>query len=136
MSLTPGVSCISQGKFIKSFSSASFDISSRQHNVIPEKTLLSEVTHVALAFMRSDTFNQAQPTTWPLFTTIETVRSQFPLGTAVMVAIGGWGDTSGFSQAAATDSSRRLFAGNVKAMVEATGADGALRQGRFVACTY
>ncbi|MCJ1437724.1 hypothetical protein MMC27_007111 [Xylographa pallens] len=95
-----------------------------QHNVIPEKSLLSEVTHVALAFMRSDTFNKVQSTTWPLFTTVETIRSHFPPGTAVMVAIGGWGDTSGFSQAAATDISRKLFAENVKAMVDATGADG------------
>ncbi|MCJ1285110.1 hypothetical protein MMC26_004448 [Xylographa opegraphella] len=74
--------------------------------------------------MRPDTFNAAQPPTWPLFTTVEHVRSQFLPGTAVMVAIGGWGDTTGFSQAAATDGSRRLFAQNVKAMVDATGADG------------
>ena len=92
--------------------------------MIPKKSLLSEVTHVALAFMRSDTFNEVQPTMWPLFTTVETVRAQFPPGTAVMIAIGGWGDTTGFSQAAATDSSRTLFAKNVRAMVDATGADG------------
>ena len=41
-----------------------------------------------------------------------------------MVAIGGWGDTEGFSYAAATEYGRRLFAGNVKKMVEDTGADG------------
>ncbi|MCJ1397231.1 hypothetical protein MMC11_000423 [Xylographa trunciseda] len=74
--------------------------------------------------MRSDTFNEAKPTAWPLFTTVEAVRSQFVRGTAVMVAIGGWGDTAGFSKAAATNSSRKLFARNVKAMVDATGADG------------
>ena len=41
-----------------------------------------------------------------------------------MVAIGGWGDTEGFSYAAATQYGRNLFAENVKKMVEATGADG------------
>ena len=41
-----------------------------------------------------------------------------------MVAIGGWGDTEGFDVAAATESSRKLFAQNVNSMVEATGADG------------
>ena len=41
-----------------------------------------------------------------------------------MVAIGGWGDTAGFSVAAATESSRKLFAQNVKLMIDATGADG------------
>lgn len=41
-----------------------------------------------------------------------------------MVAIGGWGDTAGFSIAAATETTRKLFAHNVKVMVDATGADG------------
>ena len=43
-----------------------------------------------------------------------------------MVAIGGWGDTQGFSVAAATPEGRQLFAKNVKAMVDFTGADGRL----------
>jgi GH18 family chitinase len=76
--------------------------------------------------MRSETFNEAEPSSWPLFTTVDTVRSKFPQGTAVMIAIGGWGDTEGFSKAAATQSSRKLFARNLKAMVERTGADGRL----------
>ena len=84
--------------------------------------------------MRSGTFNEAQPTAWPLFTTAGTVRSHFPSGTAVIIAIGGWGDNTGYAQAAVTMGSRRLFAENVKAMVDATGADGALETAglRFV----
>ena len=76
--------------------------------------------------MRPGTFNQPEPSSWPLFTTVEIARSKFALGTAVMVAVGGWGDTEGFSVAAASERSRKLFARNVKAMVEATGADGIL----------
>ncbi len=38
-----------------------------------------------------------------------------------MIAIGGWGDTAGFSEAAATEESRSRFARNVKKMVEVTG---------------
>jgi Glycosyl hydrolases family 18 len=85
---------------------------------------VSEVTHVALAFMNSATFNQPNVSDWPLFTSVEAIRPQFPPGTAVMIAIGGWGDTKGFPEAAATESSRKLFARNVKTMVEYTGADG------------
>lgn len=96
----------------------------RQHYVVPDLSLVSDVTHVALAFMRSSIFNVPDGSEWPLFTTVEEVRRQFSNGTAVMVAIGGWGDTTGFSKAAATDSSRKLFARNVKAMIEKTGADG------------
>lgn len=74
--------------------------------------------------MSSATFNQMNPSSWPLFTTVGTARSQFSDGTAIMVAIGGWGDTAGFEIAAATEMTRKLFAGNVKLMLDATGADG------------
>lgn len=97
---------------------------SRQHNVVPEQNLVTDITHVALAFMNSEMFNQVEPHSWPLFTTVDSVRSKFSPGTAIMVAIGGWGDTEGFPNAAATVTSRKRFAQNVKAMIEYTGADG------------
>ncbi|EHY55582.1 hypothetical protein ABEF92_000705 [Exophiala dermatitidis] len=74
--------------------------------------------------MRSEVFNEDNPFEWPLFTSVDAVRSEFAPGAAIMVAIGGWGDTEGFSVAAATDASRKRFAANVKAMVDAKGADG------------
>ncbi|KAF2108101.1 glycoside hydrolase superfamily [Lophiotrema nucula] len=95
-----------------------------QHNVVPDSSLVTSITHVVLAFMQSATFNQPDPSSWPLFTTVEDTRSRFAKGTVVMVAIGGWGDTAGFSEAAKSDGSRRLFAKNVKAMIDHTGADG------------
>ncbi|CAO2649548.1 Nn.00g069330.m01.CDS01 [Neocucurbitaria sp. VM-36] len=95
-----------------------------QHNVVPEPALVANITHVSLAFMRSEIFNDAGRTQWPLFTTIEEVRPKFAAGTVIQVAIGGWGDTEGFSNASKTKESRLLFAGNVKAMLDATGADG------------
>lgn len=74
--------------------------------------------------MPSSVFNKESPSSWPLFTTVDAVRTQFSKDTAIMIAIGGWGDTSGFSEAAASDASRKRFAQNVKAMVDYTGADG------------
>ena len=103
-----------------------------QHNVVPAKSLVSDITHVALAFMSSATFNQVEPSSWPLFTTVETARSQFSDGTAIMVAIGGWGNTAGFEIAAATETTRKRFAHNVKRMVDATGADGKPEDARNV----
>lgn len=91
---------------------------------MPEPALVSDITDVALAFMRSDIFNDANRTDWPLFTTVNEVRPKFSNGTTIEVAIGGWGDTTGFEAAAKTENSRKLFAGNVKAMLDATGADG------------
>jgi GH18 family chitinase len=101
-----------------------FLTSFRQHNVVPEPSLVSGVTHVAIAFMRSEIFNDENRTEWPLFTSVEEVRPKFADGTIIQVAIGGWGDTAGFDAAARTTESRNLFARNVKAMLEATGADG------------
>lgn len=96
----------------------------RQHYQVPELSLVSDITHVALAFMQLSVFNEDTSSSWPLFATVSDVRAQFAKDTAIMVAIGGWGDTGGFSTAAATDETRKKFARNVKAMVDYTGADG------------
>lgn len=69
-------------------------------------------------------FDEADSSAWPLFATADEVRSKFAGDTAITVAIGGWGDTVCFSRAAETDDSRKNFAGNVRAMVDYTGADG------------
>ncbi|KAH8724793.1 42 kDa endochitinase-like protein [Phaeosphaeriaceae sp. PMI808] len=95
-----------------------------QHNMVPDSALVFDVTHVALAFMRSEIFNDVNRTEWPLFTTIEEVRPRFTKGTILQVAIGGWGNTDGFERAARTEQSRKLFAENVRNMLDVTGADG------------
>lgn len=86
--------------------------------------------------MRPGAFNQREPASWPLFTTVEKVRREFAPGTKVMVAIGGWGDTEGFSQAAKTVEGRKVFAGNVGKMVEAVGADGEWAESCFFFIGY
>jgi GH18 family chitinase len=93
---------------------------------VPDASLVSEITHVALAFMTPAVFNQPDPATasFPFFTSVDAIRSKFATSTKVMVAIGGWGDTKGFSIGVATQESRKLFAQNIKQMVESTGADG------------
>lgn len=96
----------------------------RQHDVVPGSPLVADVTHVTLAFMSSSIFSVPGTSEWPLFTSVERVREKFPADTAVMIAIGGWGDTEGFSVAAANDDSRKLFAFNIQKMVNYTGADG------------
>ncbi|KAI1810144.1 glycoside hydrolase family 18 protein [Poronia punctata] len=98
-----------------------------QHPVIPEDTaLIRPITHVALAFMNSNIFNEEEHdgSEWPLFMSVADARSGFQHGTKVMVAIGGWGDTAGFDTAARTEKSRSTFARNVAKMVRDTGADG------------
>jgi GH18 family chitinase len=74
--------------------------------------------------MPSSLFNIPNATSFPLFTAVSEVRSKFKEGTKVMVAIGGWGDTRGFEEAAAGEEGRERWAENVARMVEVTGADG------------
>ncbi|KAK3320155.1 glycoside hydrolase superfamily [Cercophora scortea] len=95
-----------------------------QHPVTPPIDQLQHVTHVALAFMTSGIFNDPARSDWPLFATVDEVRPKFPKDTKIMIAIGGWGDTLGFSVAALTPETRKTFAENVARMVKATGADG------------
>ncbi|TVY79807.1 Chitotriosidase-1 [Fusarium oxysporum f. sp. cubense] len=96
-----------------------------QHDIVPSKSALQDVSHVILAFMRSETFNvDNKPHDYPLFTSVSGVRKRFPGDTKVMVAIGGWGDTQGFEEAAKNETTRKRWARQVAAMVTATGADG------------
>ncbi|KAJ6782108.1 hypothetical protein PWT90_08397 [Aphanocladium album] len=97
-----------------------------QHNVIPEDVQLrKEITHVVLAFVRSEMFNVESPhPDYPLFTSVKEVREKFPPTTKILVAIGGWGNSLGFEEAALDDASRKRWTRNVKHMVETTGADG------------
>ncbi|RYP02831.1 hypothetical protein DL765_010676 [Monosporascus sp. GIB2] len=54
---------------------------------------------------------------------VNETRAQLAPGTNIMVAIGGWGDTAGFSLAAATEEGRQRWARNVATMLRDTGAD-------------
>ncbi|KAK4229236.1 endochitinase 1 [Podospora fimiseda] len=95
-----------------------------QHPVAPPVDQLRHVTHVAIAFMSPGVFNTPENTNYPLFTTVKEVRALFPKQTKVLIAIGGWGDTLGFSVAALTEETRQIFAENVASMLRITGADG------------
>ncbi len=75
--------------------------------------------------MRSETFNvEPPPLGYPLFTSVKEVRQSFSSATKVMIAIGGWGNSVGFEEAAQDAASRSRWARNVKQMVESMGADG------------
>lgn len=52
------------------------------------------------------------------------MRKRFSSGTKLMVAIGGWGDTAGFSEGAKDAASRTRYAKNVASMLDANGFDG------------
>lgn len=77
-----------------------------------------------MAFAPSTLFNSDSPASFTPFESPDTFRKRFSPGTKLMIAIGGWGDSSGFSAGAKDDASRERYAKNVAAMLESNGFDG------------
>lgn len=77
-----------------------------------------------MGFANSSLFSSNPAGQYTPFQPISSIRSRFANGTKVMIAIGGWGDTAGFSEGAKDEASRTLYARNVAAMLDGVGADG------------
>ena len=54
---------------------------------------------------------------------VSEIRALFSPSTKVGLAIGGWGDTAGFSAGAVSNDSRKLFAKNVNTLLDQQGYD-------------
>ena len=79
------------------------------------------MNRVITAFATSTTFNSG--TSYTPFMPLDQVRAMFDDGAKVCMAIGGWGDTSGFSTAAKTEQSRKTYAQNVATALDNLGYD-------------
>ncbi|KAF1925832.1 carbohydrate-binding module family 18 protein [Didymella exigua CBS 183.55] len=76
------------------------------------------IDHVVLAFANANNTAGYSPKV-----PISTIRSEFP-NAKVMIAVGGWGDDTGFQTVSSSDSSIQRFANDVNTMLTNTGADG------------
>jgi chitinase len=77
-----------------------------------------------MAFANSSLFTTEPAGNYTPFESVDTMRSRFDNGTKILIALGGWGDTAGFSAGAADDTSRALYAKNLAAMLDSHGFDG------------
>lgn len=77
-----------------------------------------------MAFAKSTEFNADSPPAFEPFEPVSTMRNRFSPDTKLLIAIGGWGDTSGFSAGAKDEASRERYAKNVAAMLDSSGFDG------------
>lgn len=77
-----------------------------------------------MAFAPSTLFNADSPKAFTPFEPMSSMRERFAKDTKVMIAVGGWGDTAGFSAGARDEESRTRYAKNVAALLESTGFDG------------
>ncbi|KAI1096594.1 glycoside hydrolase family 18 protein [Rostrohypoxylon terebratum] len=92
-------------------------------SILPGKNVTAGITHVIMAFANSSLFAPETAGTYEPFTSTNAVRAMFDNGTKVGIAIGGWGDTAGFSAGAKTEASRTAYAKNVANMIENSGFD-------------
>ncbi|TGO75647.1 hypothetical protein BELL_0201g00180 [Botrytis elliptica] len=103
------------------------------HNFVPAPSLVSEITHVCLAFVSPSLFISPEPPSpsalEPFFTNTSAIRSQFPKDVKVLWALGGWGDTESFGVAARNETSRKSFAKNIKSLLHITNTDGKIGNG-------
>ena len=81
------------------------------------------IDHVIVAFAMANSTATFQPKT-----PISIFRSEFP-NAKIMIAIGGWGDTIGFTEATKTDAGITKFANDIQTMLHTTGADGVGKSG-------
>lgn len=77
-----------------------------------------------MGFAASKLFNSDSPEAYKPFESPETMRKRFSPDTKLMIAIGGWGDTAGFSEGAKDEASRTRYAKNVASMLDEHGFDG------------
>ncbi|KAF3065282.1 putative chitinase 3 [Daldinia childiae] len=91
--------------------------------ILPGRDVTAGITHVIMAFANSSLFASETVGTYEPFMPLDKVRAMFDNGTQVGIAIGGWGDTAGFSKGAVSEESRGMFAKNVATMIETHGFD-------------
>ncbi|PLN82555.1 putative glycosyl hydrolase, family 18 [Aspergillus taichungensis] len=91
---------------------------------LPGKEHTAGITHAIMAFAKSTLFNADAPEKFKPFEPVDKMRARFGPDTKLMVAIGGWGDTEGFSIGAKDEASRAKYAKNVAKMVDEAGFDG------------
>ncbi|KAL3470945.1 glycoside hydrolase superfamily [Aspergillus californicus] len=94
------------------------------HTDLPGRDRTQGVTHAIMGFAASTLFNSPSPQPYLPFKPVSDIRNRFSSDTKVLLAIGGWGDTAGFSQGAKDAASREQFAKNVAAVLETHKFDG------------
>ncbi|KAJ5124162.1 uncharacterized protein N7515_007987 [Penicillium bovifimosum] len=89
---------------------------------LPGSDKTEGIDYAVMGFAPSKNFNSGSSFT--PFESPNSMRKRFSPDTKLMIAIGGWGDTEGFTEAAKTEASRERYAKNVASMLDANGFDG------------
>lgn len=97
----------------------------RYHSdTLPAKDQTGGVDCAIVAFANSSLFASDPPGDFKPFMSAEDVKAKVNPDAKVLFAIGGWGDTAGFSAGAKDDGTRELYAKNIAAAVDKHKFDG------------
>ncbi|PGH11150.1 hypothetical protein AJ80_07252 [Polytolypa hystricis UAMH7299] len=91
---------------------------------LPDLSITKGINCVIMAFANSTLFTTSPAGNFKPFMPVSDMRARFEPSTKVMIAIGGWGDTAGFSKGVVDEASKQRFAKNVGDMLISVGADG------------
>ncbi|KAI0834889.1 glycoside hydrolase family 18 protein [Hypoxylon sp. FL0890] len=91
--------------------------------ILPGKNVTAGITHVIMAFANSSLFAPQTAGEYVPFMPVSDVRAMFDNGTQVGIALGGWGDTDGFTKGAISNETRKAYAQNVAKMADDLGFD-------------
>ncbi|EOO00898.1 putative chitinase 18-11 protein [Phaeoacremonium minimum UCRPA7] len=81
------------------------------------------INYVITAFANSSLFTTEPDGEYEPFMPLDEVRAMFDEGTKVCMAIGGWGDTDGFSKGAKNCTTQTLYAKSIAATLDRLGYD-------------
>ncbi|KAJ5768084.1 hypothetical protein N7533_000667 [Penicillium manginii] len=91
---------------------------------LPGTEQTQDVDYAVMAFAKTTLFNSDSAPSFTPFQPVDDMRKRFSPDTKLMIAIGGWGDSAGFSTGSKDDASRKRYAKNVASMLETNGFDG------------
>lgn len=98
---------------------------SRWHKTnLPSSDKTQDIDYAVMGFAKTTIFNSNSAPSFTPFEPVDDMRKRFSPDTKLMIAIGGWGDSEGFSAGAKDETTRKQYAKNVAAMLDANGFDG------------
>lgn len=91
---------------------------------LPSSDKTQDIDYAVMGFAKTTIFNSNSAPSFTPFEPVDEMRKRFSPDTKLMIAIGGWGDSAGFSAGAKDETTRKQYAKNVAAMLDANGFDG------------
>jgi chitinase len=92
--------------------------------MLPNITMTSQIDCAIMAFANSSLFTSTSPPVYKPFLPVADIRRRLAPNATVLLAIGGWGDTAGFSSVGTDKDAQDTYARSVASLLHTQGFDG------------